>query len=75
MTGGDLLLKIGFEGVRRNGSYIGRMTRVVADCGFNNLRCIQCKYDCNNPNNTICMTCPVFTVETSEFLYDKFGSM
>ena len=74
MTGGDLLLEIGFEGVRKNPSYMAKMRGKLMDYDIHQLRCVNCKHNYDNPNDVVCMVCPVFILATSEFLYDKFGS-
>lgn len=75
MTGGDLLLELGLEGLRKHPSYQGAMTGKLRDYDINNIRCRKCKHDYRNLNDTLCMFCPVFVVATSEFLYAKIGSM
>jgi len=74
MTGGDLLLEIGFEGVRKNSSYMAKMRGKLMDYDMRQLRCVKCKHNYDNPNDVVCMVCPVFILATSEFLYEKFGA-
>ena len=69
MTGGDLLLKIGFEGVRKDPTYISMMRGKLIDYNIHELRCVNCKYCYDNPASVYCMVCPVFILVTSEFLY------
>lgn len=73
MTGGDLLLEIGFEGVRKTPSYMDEMRGKLMDYDVAQLRCVNCKHNYNNPNDVVCMVCPVFILATSEFLYARFG--
>ena len=75
MTGGDLLLKLGLEGLRKHPLYIDAMLGKLMDYGTNNIRCRECEHEYTNLNDTACMFCPVFTVATSEFLYAKIGSL
>ena len=73
MTGGDLLLKLGLEGLRKHPTYQGAMTEKLRDYDISVLRCRSCEHDYRNLNDTSCMFCPVFVVVTSEFLYTEFS--
>lgn len=69
MTGTDLLLKLGLEGLKKHPLYKDAMLSKLMDYDTNTLRCKGCKHDYTK--DTLCMFCPVFTVVTSEFLYKQ----
>lgn len=71
MTGGDLLLEIGFEGVKKNSVYMAKMRGKLRDYDISQLRCGNCKHNYDNPDDVVCMVCPVFILATSEFLYEE----
>lgn len=54
---------------------MAKMRGKLMDYDIHQLRCVKCKHNYDNPNDVVCMVCPVFILATSEFLYAKIGSM